>query len=112
MESDTKRDEQFLRSLLLELVALPAETGWVESPRPLAKMARADRIRAVYQHACLRHVQREAMSNTSLRERFGIDTKNSATASRRLREALAEGVVKLQDESAPPKLKRYVPIWA
>lgn len=82
------------------------------APRPLARMTRADRIRAVYQHACLRHVQREAMSNTSLRERFGIDTKNSATASRLLKEALAEGVVKLQDESAPPKLRRYVPIWA
>lgn len=30
MERDTTRDAQFLRSLLLELVALPAETGWVE----------------------------------------------------------------------------------
>jgi predicted HTH transcriptional regulator len=65
-----------------------------------------------YLHACLRYVQREHMTNTSLRERFGIDVKNSATASRLLREALAAGSVRLQDPEAPPKLRRYVPSWA
>jgi hypothetical protein len=52
------------------------------------------------------------MTNTSLRERFGIDPKNSATASRLLKEALLAKEIHLQDESAPPKLRRYVPKWA
>jgi hypothetical protein len=52
------------------------------------------------------------MTNSSLRERFGIDTKNSATASRLIKEALAAGVVRLRDPDAPPKLRRYVPEWA
>lgn len=82
------------------------------APRPLTKMDSADRIRAVYLHACLRYVQREFMTNTSLRERFGIDPKNSATASRLLKEALLAKEIHLQDESAPPKLRRYVPKWA
>ena len=82
------------------------------SPRPLAKMDKEDRIRAVYLHACLRYVQREHMTNTTLRERFGIDAKNSATASRLLKEALAAEVVKLEDAEAPPKLRRYLPRWA
>jgi len=82
------------------------------APQPLTRMGRDDRIRAVYLHACLRYVQREYMTNTSLRERFGIDVKNSATASRLLREALAAGSVRLQDPEAPPKLRRYVPSWA
>lgn len=82
------------------------------APRPLARMDRDDRIRAVYLHACLRYVQREHMTNTSLRQRFGIDPKNSAMASRLLKEALAAGVVRLEDEQAPPKLRRYVPHWA
>ncbi len=82
------------------------------SPRPLTKMDKDDRIRAVYLHACLRFVQREHMTNTTLRERFGIDAKNSATASRLLKEALASGEVKLEDAEAPNKLRRYVPYWA
>lgn len=82
------------------------------APRPLTRMGREDRIRAVYLHACLRHVQREPMTNTSLRQRFGIDAKNSAIASRLLKEALAAKLVKLEDVQAPPKMRRYVPHWA
>ena len=82
------------------------------APRPLTKMDRTDRIRAVYLHACLRYVQREFMTNTSLRERFGIELKNSATASRLLKEALSTQVIRLADESAAPKLRKYVPGWA
>jgi ATP-dependent DNA helicase RecG len=82
------------------------------APRPLTKMDSEDRIRAVYLHACLRYVRREFMTNTSLRERFGIEAKNSATASRLLKEALSAQVIKLHDELAPPKLRKYVPCWA
>lgn len=82
------------------------------APRPLTKMDQSDRVRAVYLHACLRYVQREFMTNSSLRERFGIDPKNSATASRLIKESLIAGVVRLQDPEAPPKLRRYVPEWA
>lgn len=82
------------------------------TPRALSKMDSDDRIRAVYQHACLRQVQRTFMTNTSLRERFGIDPKNSSTASRLLKEALAAEQVKLKDESASQKFRQYVPWWA
>lgn len=82
------------------------------APRTLTQMDQADRVRAVYLHACLRYVQREFMTNSSLRERFGIDTKNSATASRLIKEALGAGVVRLHDPDAAPKLRRYVPSWA
>lgn len=82
------------------------------APRPLTKMDQPDRVRAVYLHACLRYVQREFMTNSSLRQRFGIDPRNSATASRLIKESLVAGVVRLQDPEAPPKLRRYVPEWA
>lgn len=82
------------------------------APMPLIKMAKADRIRAVYLHACLRYVQRETMTNTSLRARFGIDPRNSATASRLLKEALETGAIRLMDPDAASKSRRYVPEWA
>ena len=74
-------------------------------------MDKADRVRAVYQHACLRYVNRQNMTNSSVREKFGIETQNSAAASRLIREAVEAGVVTLYDPKAAPKMMRYVPIW-
>lgn len=80
--------------------------------RPLAKMDKSDRIRACYLHACLKFVNREFMTNSTLRERFGIETKNKATASRLIKEAVEAGVIRLHDANAAPKLMKYVPWWA
>ena len=57
--------------------------------RPLNKMDKADKVRACYLHACLRYVSQDFMTNTSLRQRFGIASKNSATASRMIRDAIS-----------------------
>lgn len=80
--------------------------------RPLTKMNKADRIRAVYLHACLRYVNRENMTNASIRERFGIEPKNIAHASRLIREAVDAGYILPYDPGAAPKLMRYIPFWA
>lgn len=80
--------------------------------RPLTRMTRDDRTRACYQHACLRYVQRDFMTNTTLRERFGIEPRNSATASRIIKEAVEGGMIKAYDEGASRKMMRYVPFWA
>lgn len=80
--------------------------------RELKEMDRADRIRACYLHACLRYVQRDQMTNTSLRARFGIDEKNSATASRLIREALEAGAIVAYDTNAAKKYMKYLPWWA
>ncbi|NLC58900.1 MAG: transcriptional regulator [Armatimonadetes bacterium] len=80
--------------------------------RPLAKMDRDDRVRACYLHACLRYVSRDYMTNASLRARFGIEARNSATASRLIKEAVEARVIRPYDESAARKLMKYVPFWA
>lgn len=80
--------------------------------KDLKDMDRDDRIRACYLHACLKHVQRDYMTNTSLRERFGIDDKNSAVASRIIKDTLEAGYIRAYDEDAGRKFMRYVPRWA
>lgn len=80
--------------------------------QPLIKMDKADRVRACYLHACLKYVSREYMTNTSLRERFGIAPHNSATASRLIKEALEAQVIRPYDETAARKMMKYVPHWA
>jgi len=52
------------------------------------------------------------MNNTSVRKRFGIEEKNSAIASRIIKQAVEADLVKLYDSSANRKHWRYVPTWA
>lgn len=80
--------------------------------RELREMDKEDRVRACYLHACLRYVERDFMTNTTLRERFGIEPKNSATASRIIKETLEAGKVHPHDEAAARKFMKYVPWWA
>lgn len=80
--------------------------------RPLSRMDKDDRVRAVYLHACLRHVNREQLTNASVRERFGIEPANKAAASRLIKEALEAGVIRLVNENVGDKLRAYVPAWA
>jgi len=65
--------------------------------RLLSKMEKQDRIRACYLHACLRYVTREQehMTNTSLRERFGISEENRAMVSRMIKDRVSSPVLAL-----------------
>jgi hypothetical protein len=47
-----------------------------------------------------------------MRQRFAIDTRNSARASRLIAEAIGAGAIVPDDPSAGPKFMRYVPEWA
>lgn len=80
--------------------------------RALKDMDRADRSRACYLHACLRYVERDLMTNSTLRERFGIAEKNSAMASRIIREAMEDNFVKPYDPNQGKKYAKYLPYWA
>lgn len=80
--------------------------------REFKQMDKADRIRACYLHACLKYVQRDFMTNATLRERFGIEEKNSATASRIIRDTLQADLIRCYDDSVGSRAKKYLPSWA
>ena len=77
-----------------------------------AKMSKNDRTRACYLHACLKRINRDYMTNSSLRERFGIDVKNSSMVTRLLNETCSLGLIKISDESTSDKNRKYLPFWA
>ena len=77
-----------------------------------AKMSKADRYRACYLHACLKRVNRDVMTNSSLRERFKIDAKNSSMITRLLNETCAQGLIKISPDSTSDKNRKYLPFWA
>jgi predicted HTH transcriptional regulator len=80
--------------------------------KPLTAMDRAERVRACYLHACLRYVMRQPMTNTSLRERFGISEKNASVASRLLNEAVEAGRIVIEDPDVGTRARSYLPFWA
>ncbi|MEO7316033.1 MAG: RNA-binding domain-containing protein [Ginsengibacter sp.] len=83
------------------------------SYKKLNDLDKKEKIRACYQHACLKWVSNEKMSNQSLRERFQIEDRNYSIASRIIRDALEEKVIKEDDpESKSRKYASYIPIWA
>ncbi|HAU0794591.1 TPA: transcriptional regulator [Legionella pneumophila] len=79
--------------------------------RDLKDMDKQDRIWACYLHACLRYVERDYMTNSTLRDRFGIDPKNSAMVSRIIRDGLDAGKIRCYDDSVGSKAKKYLPWW-
>lgn len=103
-----------LYQLPAPLIETPGDSTRVVlfSHRPLTAMDRVERSRACYLHACLRYVERDMMTNSSLRQRFGIEEQNSATASRIMREAMEDGLVKPFDPNQGKKYAKYQPFWA
>lgn len=76
-------------------------------------MDRTDRIRATYQHCCLRYVMNEKMTNHSLRDRFRLSEKKTESVSRAIRDAVQVGKIQLSDpEQSSLRYRSYVPFWA
>lgn len=83
------------------------------SYKSLNDLDKKEKIRACYQHACLKHVSNEKMTNQSLRERFKIEGQNAAIASRILKDTLEENMIKEDDPTSKSrKYKSYIPFWA
>lgn len=80
--------------------------------KPLAQMDKEERIHACYLHACLKFVMRTQLTNSSLRNRFGIEEKNKAAVSRYIREAVDAGRIKPVASDAGRRYMEYVPFWA
>lgn len=116
-ERGTGWEKVVSQSELFRLSAPLVETGShytrvvLFGPRPLSNMNREERIRALYLHACLKYVNSDYVTNSSVRQRFGIEVRNSARASRLIAEAIEARAVVPDDPSASRKQMRYRPWW-
>lgn len=81
--------------------------------KSFAEMDRNDKVRACYQHCCLKYVMNEKMTNQSLRERFKLSGAKADQVSRIIRETVNAGQIKPDDpENASKRYTKYVPFWA
>ncbi|MBE0417103.1 MAG: putative DNA binding domain-containing protein [Coriobacteriia bacterium] len=81
--------------------------------KPFDDMDRSDRVRACYQHCVLKYVMGEFMTNSSLRERFGLPLNKQVVTSQVISIAVDEGWVCPDARvGGSKKYARYLPCWA
>lgn len=74
--------------------------------------SKEERVMACYQHACLKYLANEMLTNKSLRERLGVDEKNYPLISIVIKEAMAQGLIKVgTPEGTNRREIAYIPHW-
>lgn len=79
---------------------------------PFSSLSMEDKVWACYLHACIKYVQGEQLTNSSLRERFGLEASSSAVISRLIKETIKLNLIKPFDPTTSFKYMKYIPIWA
>ena len=80
------------------------------SKREFFDMPMLDKLWACYTHACVKYIQGEFLTNSSLRERFGLEESSAASISRLIKEACERKYIKKLEDTAPKHIK-YIPHW-
>jgi predicted HTH transcriptional regulator len=79
----------------------------------IGEIGRTDKIRACYQHCCLRWVCRDYMTNATLRKRLGIDDLNYPMASRIIKDTMDKDLIRLYDpDNKSNRTRKYIPFWS
>jgi len=82
------------------------------SEMPFTNLSPEDKIWACYLHACIKHVQGEQLTNSSLRQRFGLKDSSSGSISRLIKETVEWNLIKPLDPTTAPRYMKYIPVWA
>lgn len=71
-----------------------------------------EKLWTCYLHSCVKYIQGEYMTNSSLRQRFGLEEHSSASISRIIKEEMDQHLIKPLDPTTAPRYMKYVPFWA
>ena len=93
------QDDQFTKATLYSKV-------------PFNLITRDDKIWTCYMSACLAYVNSGTISNTDVREIFGLEDNQKAKASRIIKDTTEKGWIKPVDKDTAPRYMRYIPYWA
>lgn len=83
----------------------------MSSKTDFSDLSTEDKLWGCYMHACVKYIQGEYLTNSTLRERFGLKDSSSASVSRLIKEACQNEYIKKLEDTAP-KHTKYIPYWA
>ncbi len=105
----------------IEVFQLPAPKFVVEkdyfkvilfAPLNFEDMDKQDRIRATYQHCCLKFMSHNFMTNSTLRKRFKLNDKQHSKASKIISDTIQNGLIKSSDpDNKSTKHMKYIPFF-
>jgi ATP-dependent DNA helicase RecG len=84
----------------------------ISSRIAFSSLSQEDKLWSCYLHACIKQVEGEAITNSSLRIRFGLPDTSAASISRLIKDALSKKLIKPFDSSTAPRYMKYIPGWA
>ena len=79
---------------------------------PFTNLSMEEKLWSCYLHACIKYVQNENLTNSSLRERFALPESSSGSISRLIKEAVNKQMIKPLDPETAPRYMKYIPVWA
>lgn len=71
-----------------------------------------DKIWSTYLHACVKFTEGDALTNSSLRERFNVPETSAGSISRLIKEVQSKKLIRALDPNTAPRYMKYIPIWA
>ncbi len=82
-------------------------------PKKFKAMSPPERLRACFQHCCLKYVSGERMTNTTFRKRLGLKDSQYALAWKIIDSAVERKLIKSYETAgASRKYASYIPYWA
>ena len=79
---------------------------------PFDLTSKEDRIRTCYMQACLAYVNFDAVTNSDIRQVFGLGESDKVKSSRIIKDTVAAGLIKPVDPNTAPRYMKYIPHWA
>ena len=79
---------------------------------PFTSLSLEDKLRGCYMHACILYVQGDQLTNSSLRDRFGLPQSSAGSISRLIKEAIKLELIKPFDPETSNRYMKYIPVWA
>lgn len=84
----------------------------VFGPVAYKNMTQETRLWTCYLHVCLKYVNQEKATNSTLRDRLGLASTAAASASRLINLAVEAELIKPLDPNTAPRYMSYIPFWA
>jgi predicted HTH transcriptional regulator len=81
------------------------------APKKFEELTKEEKHRACFYHCIIRWIERDYMSNASLRERFSLRPEDYQAISALIAEMIKRGRIVPADPNQSNRLAKYVPYW-
>jgi len=82
------------------------------SETPFSSISLENKLWACYLHACIKYIEGDQLTNSSLRNRFGLNDSSAGSISRLINNAVEAKLIKALDPTTAFRYMKYVPVWA